>query len=270
MIAQEIKDFIKNSFNKTNVICLTGAGTSAESGIPTFRGKGGLWEKYNPEIYANTEGLISVLRKHPQDLVNFIVDFYSVLLKAKPNPAHLALSDLEKAGILSSVITQNIDNLHQEAGSRNVIELHGNAFKIRCMRCSKSIKMEKERLKEMIELLQLHRNSRIRLMQVLSHYFPRCHCGSRYRIDIVLFGEMLSQNELVRAYRHLDRCNVLLIVGSSLVVYPAANIPLYAKERGAKLIEINNEKTAFSGLCDYRIRTKASEACLEILELIKD
>jgi len=268
MLSPEIRNYIKRSFKKGKVACLTGAGISAESGIPTFRGKGGLWEKYDPETYANNEGLASLFKREPQGLVDFIVDFYSLLFKARPNPGHFALFALEKEGILSGVITQNIDNLHQQAGSRNVIELHGNAYRIRCSGCLKSITLEKDRLREMIELLKRKRDSRIQLLKVISRYFPRCSCGWRYRIDIVLFGEMLPEDELSRAYQKLKECSALLIVGSSLVVYPAASLPLYAKQRGVKLIEINSEPSAMSDLCDYHIRDQASVALPEILNLL--
>jgi len=247
---------------------LTGAGISAESGIPTFRGKGGLWEKYDPQIYANTEGLLSRFRRYPADIVNFMVDFYSLLLKARPNPAHLALSVLEKDNILSAIITQNIDNLHQVSGSRSVIELHGNAFRIRCTECPRKITLEEDRLKEMIDLLKINQNSRIKIIKIFSRYFPRCSCGSRFRIDIVLFGEMLPEESLSQAYKQLDNSDTLLLVGTSLVVYPAASLPLYAKEKGAKLMEINNEDSAFSDFCDYQIRGRASEVLPEIVKAL--
>ena len=269
MIPQEVRNYIKNNFKEGRVACLTGAGISAESGIPTFRGKGGLWERYDPQVYANTSGLISTLRTHPQDLANFIVDFYSLLLKAHPNPAHRALAILEKENILSSTITQNIDGLHKQAGSQNVIELHGNAFRIRCIQCSKTIVFENDKLREMIELFKINNDSYIKILKVLSRYFPRCAtCGLRYRIDIVLFGEILPQDELSRAYKHLNNCDVLLLIGSSLLVYPAADLPLYAKVRGARLIEINNEPSALSGLCDYIITGRASEVLPEILGVL--
>jgi NAD-dependent deacetylase len=269
VISKELKRYIQNSFRNGNVIAFSGAGISAESGVPTFRGSGGLWERYPPQDYATTGGLISVFRKHPQDIVDFVIDFYSLLLKARPNPAHYALMVLEKESILNACITQNIDNLHQMSGSRNVIELHGNAFRIRCMGCSKTIVFERDRLKEMMQLLQRSRNSRIKLLKVLSRYFPRCACGSRYRFDIVLFGEMLPERELSLAYKYLDNCKTLLIIGSSLAVYPAAGLPLYAKERRAKLIEINNERSPFSDLCDYRIAGSAGSAMVEILKTLE-
>jgi len=268
MIPKETKDFIKNNFKKESVVCLTGAGISAESGIPVFRGKGGLWEKYDPQIYAYPEGLISLLRTQPQGLANFIIDFYTLLIKARPNPGHLALAVLEKEGIVRSVITQNVDNLHQASGLRSVIELHGNAFRIKCMECAHTIVLERDRIKEMTELLKINKDSRIKLLKVLSRYFPRCSCGARHRIDIVLFGEMLPGEALTSAYKQLDNCSILLLIGTSLVVYPAASLPLYAKERGAKLIEINNDASMLSEICDYKITGKASEILPEALTLL--
>lgn len=267
MIPEKVDSFIQENFKKGNVVCLTGAGISAESGIATFRGRGGLWERYDPEKFAHAQGLTSTFRSHPQELVNFIIDFYSLLLKAQPNPAHFALAVLAKENILSAIITQNIDNLHQRAGSRNVIELHGNAFRIKCTNCSKEITLEKDRLKEMVEWLKINHDSRIKILKTLSRYFPRCGCGFRYRIDIVLFGEMLPEDELARAYEQLDSCNILLLVGTSLVVYPAASLPLYAKERGAKLIAVNIEESDLSDLCDYKIKGRASEVLPEILNI---
>jgi NAD-dependent deacetylase len=268
VISKELRDYIQKAFKQGRVACLSGAGISYESGIPTFRGKGGLWERYDPETYANVQGLTQFFQTQSEKVVDFVIDFYSVLLKAKPNPAHEVLAILEKENILKSIITQNIDNLHQEAGSKNVIELHGNAFRIRCMRCAQQKILEKDKLKEMLGLLKLNKNSRIKILKVLSRYFPRCaKCGARYRIDIVLFGEMLPRGELNRAYQELNNCHTLLVVGSSLLVYPAASLPLYAKQRGAKLIEINNEPSGLSALCDYRIRGEAGKILPEILSL---
>lgn len=270
MITKEIKDCLRKSVKKKKIVCLTGAGVSCESGIPPFRGKGGFWEKYNPEIYAHRKGLMYKFREEPQGLVDFVSDFYTVLLQAKPNPAHFALSLLERSGLLNSIITQNIDNLHQEAGSRAVIELHGNALRIRCMHCAMKVTFEKERLREMVRLLQSNRNSRIRLLKVLSRYFPRCRaCGSRYRIDIVLFQEMLPESEVAKAHQQLDNCGLLLVVGTSLMVYPAASLPLYAKEKGARVIEINDEPSVLSDICDYKIIGKAGEILPQILEILK-
>ena len=267
MIPKPLKEHLRQSFKRGSVTCLTGAGISAESGIPTFRGAGGLWEKYDPAEYAHVEGLISILRVHPARLVKFVVDFYDVLLKAKPNPAHLALAVLEKEGRLRAVITQNIDNLHVEAGNRNVIELHGNAFRIKCVSCSQTLTIEKDRIKEMTQLLTRTAHSRTGVLKILSRYFPRCSCGGRFRIDIVLFGEQLPPEAIANAHKHLDASDTLFIVGTSLAVYPAADLPVYAKQRGVKLIEINHEPSFLSELCDYKIYGQASQIMLEIAKL---
>ena len=151
-IPEETKRYLRRCFEDGKVACLTGAGISAESGIPTFRGKGGLWEKYDPELYGNASGLLHLLASSPQRLVDFIADFYSILLKAHPNPGHFALALLEKEGLLGSIITQNIDNLHQGSGSRSVIELHGNAYRIRCGACGNRLVFEKERILSLIHI----------------------------------------------------------------------------------------------------------------------
>ena len=268
-VTKQAAEFIREHCRGSRIVCLTGAGISYESGIPTFRGKNGFWEKYDPDVYATMEGLVSVFRQRQQDLVKFVFDFYSILYKARPNAAHLALAALEKVGVLKAVITQNIDNLHQDAGSRTVIELHGNALRIRCTGCGKTMKFEKERLKEMAELLKKNMRSRVMLLRVLNRYFPRCKsCGSRFRIDIVLFGELLPEDALSLAYEQLAHCDVLLVIGSSLLVYPAAGLPLYAKDKGAKLVEINSESSALSDICDCSIRGKAGDVLPEVFKII--
>lgn len=259
---KEILHLIK----KGNLTCLTGSGISAESGIPTFRGKGGLWERYSPEIYATTMGLISTLETQPEKLVDFLREFYSSLLIARPNPGHLTLAIMEKEGILNSIITQNVDNLHQQAGARRVIELHGNAYRVKCMGCGRTLTLERDRLKEMVDLLKRKRNSRFGMLRILSRYFPKCECKGRFRIDIVLFGEGLSGQVLSEAYRQLDNCGLLLVVGCSLMVYPAAGLPLYAKEKGAQVLEINSDPSGFSDLCDFKIVGKAAEVLPELIK----
>ncbi len=266
---KELKD-ICEIVQKGKLVCLTGAGISLASGIPVFRGNTGFWAEYNPEIYGNMPGLISVLRADSVKLVKFITDFYNPILDSKPNPAHLALSYLEKSGLLKGVITQNIDNLHRQAGTRSVIELHGNAFRIFCWKCESSLTLEKDRIKEMLVLLARTKKSRAGLLRVLSRYCPRCpKCGGRFRVDIVLFGERLAEKDLARAQELLNDCRALLIVGSSLQVYPAAALPLYAKEKGAKIIEINSESSVLSDICDYRIMGNAAEILPEITSFLE-
>jgi NAD-dependent deacetylase len=266
MLDKKAIDFIHNNFKRGKIVCFTGAGISQESGIPTFRGKDGLWEKYQPEIFATTMGLVSTFITRPERIVDFLNDFYPLVINAKPNPAHLALAQMEGAGILEAIITQNIDGLHQLAGARSVIELHGNAYRIRCLDCLKTISWERERIKEMVELLKIHRQSRIRLLKVLSRYFPKCECGGRFRIDIVLFGERLPEDALNQAYHVLGNCGLLLIIGTSLVIYPAASLPVYAREKGAKILEINNERSEFPA--DLFIQGKAAQILPQILKML--
>lgn len=158
-----IKEFINEPlfevFKKGSTVALTGAGISEESGIPTFRGENGLWSRYNPDLFASPEGLLSVLKRQPQRLVDFLDDLYSTLFRAKPNPAHLALSQMEKAKVLNCVITQNIDNLHQEAGAKKVWELHGNAFNLRCDKCKVKRLLNKEDLRQIFEQMKKGRGA---------------------------------------------------------------------------------------------------------------
>lgn len=255
----EILDLIEPLLRKGRAVALTGAGISAESGIPTFRGKGGFWEKYEPAIFANTQGLLSTFRENPEKIVDFLTDLYSVLLKAKPNSGHTALARMEKAGLLECLITQNIDDLHRVAGSKNILELHGNAFQLRCERCLRKFRLDREKLAQLLQEMNKFKNSKMKLLKIFSQFFPKCACGDRLRIDIVLFGEMLDANILNRAYEAIESCPLLLIVGTSGVVYPSAELPFVARRNGAKIVEINNETSELSFICDYQILGKAGE-----------
>jgi len=268
MIPAQVKEFIIQNFKNDGIVCLTGAGISVDSGIPPFRGSGGLWSDYDPQLFGTKEGLRQVFYSNPEVFAEFISKFYILLLKARPNPGHMVLAELEKRYLLSALITQNIDSLHFQAGNRNCVELHGNAFRIRCANCNQKIMLEKDRLKEMIRLLELTGCSRIGMLKIFSRYFPRCNCGARFRADIVLFGEPLPEQELSLAYRYIQNCSLLLILGTSLSVYPAAELPFYAKECGAKLMEINREATPLSKVCDCSLRSGTTEALLEIRELL--
>lgn len=256
---EEIKKILKEG----NIVSLTGAGISEESGIPTFRGKGGIWEKFDPAIYANIPGLIGVLLFKPSRMRDFILAFYETIYKAKPNKAHYIISEMEKRGILNSVITQNVDNLHQRAGSKNVIELHGNMLKFNCMNCNKKFELDEGKLEELI-----HRLKRASRREIIRLIFPKCECGGRYRPDVVLFGESLPTDELSKAYTEIGKARTLLLIGTSGIVYPAASLPYYAKERGTTIIEINPTRTALSNISDYSILEKASIAMSEFLNLL--
>ena len=250
---------IRRIIDEGNVVAISGAGISEESGIPTFRGNNGIWKKYNPAIYANIPGLIGVFLFKSSRMRDFILEFYETIHNASPNEAHSVLARMENKGILNSVITQNVDNLHQEAGSKNVVELHGNMLRFRCMRCKKKYKLDEEGLQDLV--CKLKKAARSQIIKLL---LPRCKCGGRYRPDVVLFGESLPEDEFSKAYRELDKANSILLIGTSGIVYPAASLPFYAKQRKTPIIQINPSHTSFSSIADYTILEKASIALPQI------
>ena len=215
---------------------LTGAGISVESGIPPFRGKGGLWEKYDPMEVAHIDAFL----ENPTKAWNLLFkDMKEVLDKATPNDSHKGLAKLEEFGILKTIITQNVDGLHQMAGSTDVIEFHGNMAWQKCMDCHKRYETHS------IDLNQIP---------------PRCSCDGILRPEAVLFGEMIPQEALWRSRQVAQDCDVMLVMGTSAVVQPAGLMPLIAKESGAKIIEINPERTPLTGeISDYLISGTAGD-----------
>lgn len=226
-----------------SLVAFTGAGISTDSGIPAYRGAGGIWNKYDPSKYANVQYFL----KDPSYYWNFFKDVrYPSLKQAQPNAAHYALVELEKRGILSLVITQNIDGLHQVAGQAKVCELHGNTRHIVCLECSKKYPMDQV------------------AKQLEKELPPHCPCGGLLRPDVVFFGEALPQEALNKAYQVSQECDTFLVVGSSLVVYPAAQIPKTAKEKGAILVIINIDETPLDYNADLIIHKKAAEVLANI------
>ena len=226
-------------------IALTGAGISAESGIPTFRDPGGLWDKCDPEEYAT----IDAFRRDPAKVWHMMRDF-TELKTAKPNSGHTALAQLEQMGFLGCIITQNIDNLHQDGGSQDVIEFHGNMRQVVCQSCEKLLPMSE------ISLNNLP---------------PYCRCGGVFKPNGVFFGEPIPEYALSRAYEESQHAEVMLVIGTSAVVYPAAAMPGVAKESGAQIIEINPEHTDLTGpVSDFIIQDKAGVAIPKIVQVIKD
>jgi NAD-dependent deacetylase len=226
------------------MVALTGAGISAESGIPTFRDPGGLWDKYDPEEYATIEAF----RRNPGKVWQMMRDF-TALKTARPNPGHFGLAQLEQLGFLRCIITQNVDNLHQEAGSRDVIEFHGNMRQVVCQRCG--------------TVLPIHEIS-------LESLPPYCRCGGVFKPAGVFFGEPIPQQALYRAYEESQNCDLMLVIGTSAVVYPAADMPRVAKEAGARVIEINPEYTDLTGrVTDLIIQEKAGIAIPQIVAELK-
>jgi len=238
---KKLKEFV----NKSNkIVVLTGAGISSESGIPTYRGEDGVWSKYDPAIYAD----INFFLQDSTYYWNYFKDErFPIIKKAKPNNVHYALVDLEKQGKIYRVITQNIDGLHQIAGQSDVIELHGNTRKITCLSCKKTYSMDEIYKKLSTELP------------------PRCICGGKLKTNTVLFGEPLPQSAIEQASIAAKNCDMFLVLGSSLVVYPAAGLPEIAKQNHAKLVIINIDQTPLDDIADIVIHDKASNALLKII-----
>lgn len=234
-------DGAKALFQKAkSPIALTGAGISKESGIPTFRGAEGLWRRFRAEELATAEAFFN----NPDFVWEFYNERRAGVAKASPNPAHLALADFERRRPELTLITQNIDGFHQEAGSEAVIELHGNIWRIRCVHCSF--------------------NKEDRRIPFPSRE-PCPDCGGRLRPDIVWFGEMLDPGVVSKVIGLVRSCDVMLVIGTSSVVQPAASFIYEAKGQGARLIEVNPERTVVSPLADFHLEGAAGQILPEIL-----
>ncbi len=232
--------------NAAYVSVFTGAGISVESGIPPFRGKGGLWNTYNPEILD-----INYFTEHPGRAWKVIKEiFYDYFGKAKPNRAHLILSEMERAGIVKGIITQNIDNLHFAAGSRVVAEYHGNSRLLKCTGCGRVHHAEPELLEKLP---------------------PRCSCGSVLKPDFVFFGEGIPEDALSLTAEIAAQTDLMLIIGTTGEIFPASFIPYEVKERGALIIEINTQESAYTEkITDIFIREPAVRAMEEIAARVLD
>lgn len=229
------------------VTVFTGAGISSESGIPTYRGNDGLWQKYDPAKYAN----ITHFFKDPDYYWNFFREVrYPALAEAKPNRAHDILSDLEKRGVVGAIITQNIDGLHQLAGSVRVLELHGNTRRISCLDCGQRFTLDG--VYEMLET---------RLPPVCTE------CGGVLKPEVVFFGESLPSDILTQAANETKNCGLFMVIGSSLVVQPAASLPVMAKENGARLVIINKDPTPLDRIADIVFHCGATEVLEQVVQL---
>ena len=229
----------------THMVVFTGAGISAESGIPTYRGEDGVWQKYDPAKYAN----VRIFDEDPSYYWSFFRDVrYPGLKAAGPNSAHRALAALEARGAVKAVITQNIDGLHHLAGSDRVLELHGNTRRISCRRCRERHTME-----------EVHR-------QLASRMPPVCFsCEGPLKPDVVFFGEALPAAVLAEAMEEARQCDLFMVIGSSLVVQPAASLPVLAKENGARFVILNKESTPLDSLADAVYNRRASEVLEEVV-----
>lgn len=234
------------------IVVFTGAGVSTESGIPDFRSPGGIWDKYDPDEFTIQKFLSSAetRRKHWKMLSES-----SLITETKPNPAHYAIAELDRLGKLDCVITQNVDDLHQKAGvpENKVFELHGNMKWTICLSCHQRFPTEEllQRIKQETEVLACP------------------NCQGILKPDVVLFGEALPEKTLTEATRRSQNCDLLIIIGSTLVIYPAAYIPMYAKNAGAKLAIINLSDTPLDHYATLVIHGKAGEIMSRVIGKVK-
>ena len=223
-----------------SIVFFTGAGISSESGIPTFRGKDGIWNKLRPEELANFDAFI----KNPIMVWEWYNHRKKIVHEAQPNAAHLTISEMQNYFKDVIVITQNIDNLHRRAGSNAIYELHGNIERNFCIDCKKFFNEELD----------------------FSVGVPKCDCGGLIRPDVVWFGEYLPEDQFLGGEKAAINADVFFVVGTSAVVYPAVGLVYTAKQSGATVVEVNLEKTALSSISNYSFFGKAGEILPRILE----
>jgi len=234
--------------NSGCTVALTGAGISTASGLPDFRGPSGIWRRLDPSGFE-----IDALREDPDRVWRMFVEHFLPDADLRPNPAHLALADLESIGRLCAVITQNVDGLHQIAGSRNVIELHGSTREAVCTSCGTRVEIRSA-------VAQVRSTGRA----------PRCpHCGGLLRPDVIFFGEPLPREALSAAIGYAARSDVFMAIGTSLTVAPANSLPMRAKLNGAKLVIINGEPTEMDGEADLVINGKVEEVLPSLVQEVR-
>ncbi|HSB73376.1 MAG TPA: NAD-dependent deacylase [Candidatus Methylomirabilis sp.] len=222
------------------VVVLTGAGVSAESGVPTFRGEGGLWRQYRTEDLATPEGF----RRDPALVWEWYDWRRQLIARCEPNPAHHAIAALERGCRDFLLITQNVDGLHRKAGSQRLVELHGNLWRVRCP--SEGTITERPEVP-------------------LRPIPPRCECGELLRPDVVWFGESLPSDAMREAFEAAGSCDVMLVVGTSALVQPAASLPLVSQEHGAYVVEVNLEPTPLTAIADESHHGRAGEILPRLL-----
>lgn len=236
---KQIENQVKSA---KKVVFVTGAGISQESGIPTFRGKDGLWRNYDAMKLAT----IDAFYDNPKLVWEWYNERRQNIFNSEPNLGHKAIAELENF-VKVFVLTQNIDGLHQKAGSSNVLELHGSIVKIKCTVC----------------------DFKDELLTEFSNLPPLCKCGNILRPDVVWFGEGLPQDVWQEAIIQASSCDVMIIAGTSLVVSPANTLPIYAKQNNAVLIEINPDETIMSSDMDLSIRSTSAVALPELISIFK-
>jgi NAD-dependent deacetylase len=226
------------------VVAFTGAGISVESGIPDFRSAGGLWERFDPAEYATIEAF----HANPKKVWTMLKEMGNLLESSRPNPAHAALAQLEKMGHVRSVITQNIDHLHQDAGNTRVIEYHGSHKRLICLSCGKQY--DKGEVK-------------------LDSLPPLCRCAGVLKPTVVFFGEPIPWGAHLQAMEEARDCEVMLVVGTSAIVSPACDIPVIAKKAGAVVVEVNREETPLTRyVSDWILQGSAARTLQDVLDRV--
>lgn len=230
--------------NARKVTVLTGAGISAESNVPTFRGKDGLWKNFRPEDLATPEAF----KRDPKLVWEWYKWRRGIVTKCRTNPAHEVIAKMESRFSSFTLVTQNVDGLHRRAGNKNVLELHGNLFKARCTKEGTIMDLDQG-----------------------DDPLPKCpDCGALLRPHIVWFGESLDPEILQKAFAASVSCDIFLVAGTSAIVQPAATLPLYARQSGAPVIEVNLERTALSSMVNISLTGKAGEILPRIWEQMGD
>ena len=241
---ERIKTAARIICQSRSTIALTGAGISVESGIPDFRSPGGLWERFNPMEY----GTIGAFQANPEKVWQMLHEVSDLLASARPNPAHSGLGRLQELGLIHTIITQNVDYLHQEGGATRVIEYHGNAKTLSCLWCDQRYNSD----------------------ELGGQIPPKCSCGKILKPDVVFFGEPIPREALQQSYELASTCKALLILGTSGEVAPANTIPETAKKAGATIIEVNIETTVLTNyLTDIFLQGKASEMVTELVREVE-
>jgi NAD-dependent deacetylase len=227
------------------VVVLTGAGISTESGIPDFRSAGGLWERYDPMEVASMATFLS----EPERFWGFHRPRIDMLSGVEPNPAHLAVAELGRRGLVKAVITQNIDRLHSRAGSEEVIEVHGSLDRGVCLRCDARVSMD--------EL--------VARADAAADGVPRCGCGFQLKSGVILFGEALPREAIEAAYDHAEAADLMLVIGSSLQVAPVSGLPGIVLERGGRLAILTESETPYDAAAHVRLHGRAGIQMAEAL-----
>ena len=247
----KIKKFAQIILDAKNIVALTGAGMGTESGIADFRSPGtGLWEKVNPDEFASIHSYVS----NPKKNLDFMLELGMAIFKAKPNKGHKALTKLQKLDKLNGILTQNIDGLHQKAHSKNVVELHGTAYEAICMGCGN--------IYPITIMIDQVRNG---------EYSPLCKaCTGLLKPNAIFFGEPLRSETLSQADKLIEECDLLIVLGSSLLIYPVAFYPRKALSLGAKLAIINIQETDIDASADVVIHNKIGDVFPLIVSIVKN